>query len=557
MAALKLRLWWVAVALLVWSPHTQCKTFTPEDIRDAMMSLVHMMRLLEDKLERHEYREKALGDQVKKMLLGLDKKHRALEPLKGMISRLDERLSNVETILLQKEEREKSTQKKTNEALESLQKSIQTLTTTVVTNMKPTKATIEDNLTTSEDTIDRRLDITDAKLDAVKIEMQGLKTSLNKDALRAVCLEFASDVNPFEKHISEAEKLLNRYELKLNEYNVTTKGQTDVVTLNEVSLADEAWHNEMAEVMKRQESEIKKIRQLLSDAESMWKDLSRKTDLQLSSNQTLEAIAKAVEDIKENEENAASKITKKVREMSEKLGGTNEDIQKSLTQSNTLTERAYGDISTSFETLRTEMQTLRKNEHVILATADNVIANKKHIDNAIHLILADVRELIHMQSKNTNRTVHERFDKIESSIVDNQVGAFTNITGKIESEMSQVWRQIGVMYSQLTANKVVLDKLSEQNDNYVNSSSTTMSKVKEEVDDISTRIVELGSNLNYALGRLSLVSQEFGQISSGLADVLGSLKGEILNVKTKLEEHDVADPGPGPHVILEKKTIPN
>lgn len=55
--------------------------------------------------------------------------------------------------------------------------------------------------------------------------------------------------------------------------------------------------------MKRQESEIKKIRQLLSDAESMWKDLPRKADLQLSSNQTLDAIAKAVEDIKETEEN--------------------------------------------------------------------------------------------------------------------------------------------------------------------------------------------------------------------------------------------------------------
>lgn len=60
-----------------------------------------MMRLSEDRLERHEFREKALGDQLKKMLIGLDKKHRALEPLKGMISRLDDRLSNVETILLQ------------------------------------------------------------------------------------------------------------------------------------------------------------------------------------------------------------------------------------------------------------------------------------------------------------------------------------------------------------------------------------------------------------------------------------------------------------------------
>lgn len=66
-----------------------------------MLSLVHMFRTSEDKLERHEYREKALGDQLKRMLSGLEKKHRALEPLKGMISRLDERLSNVETILLQ------------------------------------------------------------------------------------------------------------------------------------------------------------------------------------------------------------------------------------------------------------------------------------------------------------------------------------------------------------------------------------------------------------------------------------------------------------------------
>lgn len=68
-----------------------------------MLSIVHLLRLSEDKLERHEFREKALGEQIKKMLNGLDKKHRALEPLKGMISRLDERLSNVETILLRAE----------------------------------------------------------------------------------------------------------------------------------------------------------------------------------------------------------------------------------------------------------------------------------------------------------------------------------------------------------------------------------------------------------------------------------------------------------------------
>lgn len=75
--------------------------FRHEDIRDAMLSLVHMLRASEDKLERHEFREKALGEQLKKALAGLDKRHRSLDPLKGAISRLDERLSNVETILIQ------------------------------------------------------------------------------------------------------------------------------------------------------------------------------------------------------------------------------------------------------------------------------------------------------------------------------------------------------------------------------------------------------------------------------------------------------------------------
>lgn len=72
-----------------------------EDIRDAMLSLVHIVRASEDKLERHELREKALGDQLKKMMAGLEKKHRNLETLKGTISRLDDRLYNVENIFLQ------------------------------------------------------------------------------------------------------------------------------------------------------------------------------------------------------------------------------------------------------------------------------------------------------------------------------------------------------------------------------------------------------------------------------------------------------------------------
>lgn len=46
----------------------------------------------------------------------------------------------------------------------------------------------------------------------------------------------------------------------------------------------------------------------------------------------------------------------KLREMGDRLVATNEDVQRSLTQSNTMTERAYNDIARSYETLRTEVK---------------------------------------------------------------------------------------------------------------------------------------------------------------------------------------------------------
>lgn len=547
MALRYLSAWCVVLGLLLCSSHTHCRNVTHEDIRDAMLSLVHMFRTSEDKLERHEYREKALGDQLKKMLSSIDKKHRALEPLKGMISRLDERLSNVETILLQKEEREKSTQRKTNEALDGIQKSLQSLTATVTKNLKPSSGStaLENNLTTNDDVLVRRLDDTDTKIDAVKKEIENLKNSLSKDSLRAICLEMASNVNPLEKHISEAEKLLNKYELKLNEYNGNvSKVPTDFVPLSEVSLADEAWHSKMTEVMERQEKEIKKIQQLLSDAESMWKDLPRLADLRGTVNQTLEAIGKVRNDLTENIEKSVGKVTTKLREMNERLMATNEDIQRSLTQGNTMTERAYNDISRSYDILRNEVQTLSKNEHVMLQTADNVIATKKRIDYGVHQILLEVGELVKIQSRNLNKTINERFDNIETTIVENQTGALTNLSSKIESEMSQVWRQIGIMYQQLTASKMSLDKLTEQTEQYVNGSATTMDNMKDKVGMITTRMTEVDDNLNYLLGRLSLVTQEFNQIKTGLGDALDKVKTSFLTVQEKLK-----DAGPGPHNI--------
>lgn len=62
---------------------------------------------------------------------------------------------------------------------------------------------------------------------------------------------------------------------------------------------------------------------------------------------------------------------------------------------------------------------------------------------------------------------------------------------------------------------------------------------------------EVDENLNYLLGRLSLVTQEFNQIKSGLASALDSIRKSFLELQGQ-----VTDLGPGPNPIPEEPPSP-
>ena len=57
-----------------------------------------------------------------------------------------------------------------------------------------------------------------------------------------------------------------------------------------------------------------------------------------------------------------------------------------------------------------------------------------------------------------------------------------------------------------------------------------MDSMEGKVGQITGRMSEVDDNLNYLLGRLSLVTQEFNQIKSGLGQALDSIKSSFKAV---------------------------
>lgn len=66
-----------------------------------MLSLVHMMRENTEKLERHEARERQLGEQLKKTISVLTKRMSVVDAIKLQLTKLDEKVMGIEQLISQ------------------------------------------------------------------------------------------------------------------------------------------------------------------------------------------------------------------------------------------------------------------------------------------------------------------------------------------------------------------------------------------------------------------------------------------------------------------------
>lgn len=232
-----------------------------------------------------------------------------------------------------------------------------------------------------------------------------------------------------------------------------------------------------------------------------------------------------------------SKTAERIKESKEAF----DDVSVSLSEFTTLGETFFIDSQKATGDLSTKLDSITTLEKIMLETANNVLETKRRFEYGIHQIILEVGDVM----KTANNSMQKRLNELNDGILENHNAALVNLSSKIETEMSQVWRQIGIMYQEISSSKTILDRLQEQTELYVNGTVTTMDSMEGKVGLITNRMQEVDSNLNYLLGRLSLVTQEFNQIKFGLGEALDNIRSSFMTVQEKVKQNV----GPGPHQI--------
>ncbi|OAD57557.1 hypothetical protein WN48_01735 [Eufriesea mexicana] len=488
------------------------REITHEDIKDAMLSLAHIMRENTEKLERHEARERQLGEQLKKAIAVLTKRISTIDSLTLQLTKLDEK----------RDERERIQMQKTVDSLENLENRLVGWLTDIenkvseVNSRSDTTLPSFDNsfhiiskLNDSELMLMERISKTESLLKSEAIELKKA-TNFQSGTIQALLTE----IQDIGSRLSDLEVSLE----KVKEQSQNIKEKLQEPKFDSISNI----HNYA--------SVLPSIQKLLEDTSDQIKKLPQITELQILHNETQMLLQETKHALKDT-------VT----------SGVN-DIENKLTKTKDETKDTIGvlrmDLANNAEHVNQELNDLEKGQSVMVSMADHVLDTKKRVEYGVHQILLEVGDLVKAQGININNTLNQRFNGISNDIMDNQNGALANLTTKMEQEMNQVWRQINVMYQQMTESAKALDKLHKQNEEYVNGTTSTMGRMENKVSVITKRMIEIDENLNYLLGKLALVTYEFDQIKTGLGNALDNIKASFKEVQDKT--NDLRHPGPYP-----------
>lgn len=401
-----------------------------EQVRDGLLSLVHSYSQLENKLDRHEQRERALGEIIKRGLQALQKGQKIFDPMQGSYVRLEDRVGQIETLLLGLDEKFNE-QSKFHRVIDSMEKFM------TAHSRAPSNS---DKL----NELSNQVEDLSVNVKGLRQEVDSLRTQYDSNS-RAAQSSLQNIENNVAKKLDESANRIGRIQDSLNRIGGTRADG------NEDSISRDLQY-------------IKSnIGSHACGSGNGGSDSIDKEFLTSLNNQTLDAISDMRHEVLTASDKSYAKTVTKLKETAAALDAELKNIGEGCDGTDS------------------KLNEFHKLEQMLAQMGDNVLSIKRNMEFNVHAITLEVSDAIKANSKEMAASVGDKFEAINETIWNNHNGAITNLTSKIETEVSQVWRQIGIMYQEVSSSKDALNKLQELTTSYVNGTVETMDHMEGKV----------------------------------------------------------------------------
>ncbi|KAH8314552.1 hypothetical protein KR059_012423 [Drosophila kikkawai] len=512
---------------------------TNEELRGTIQSLIYSYNQLDNKLERHEHRERALGELLKKALQSLQKGQKSLEPINGIFGRLDDRVSQIETMLITQEEKYNTQSERFSQATEHMFKWMREndecfkrppLSSKLIAAPAPVTApTIPKEFLEEQQRVNKLLLEEIQKLSA---SVASLKESSQKAAVQT---QQNFDTLP------KGQELLAQIEAKLQQHSEAAASVTTAAPPK-----NDEFEAQLLKTLNNLEGKVSQLSEKAqSPAAPVGLNEKDRAYIQELNNETLNALAQLKND------NLASQKSA-LRETTERMQQTEANIQADVRQLTTDVETLNKYLTSANESnskLTEGLEALGKFNNIMMTNSEVVLDTQRKVEFGTLNVVQRVGKLLGEQVAQLTELLKERFSALDGTIVGTQQEANKNLSGLLETELSQVWHRIEIMAGEISQSREMLGVIQSASDGYINSTLATMMGLGGKVEETKKHMIDMDENLNYLLGKLSLMSSEFANIKKGLADSLEDLRNSFHLL------HERMPTGPGPHTIDKNKYL--
>lgn len=260
------------------------------------------------------------------------------------------------------------------------------------------------------------------------------------------------------------------------------------------------------------------------------------------SNQTLAKIEEIKNDLLVDSEKSLFKATSRNGEHFKQLGDSMEDVNRNLADSAEENEKLYKLINSSSTDLLTKLEVIDKFNNVLLVNSEYVLDTQRKVEFSSQKVIQKINDIIEKVVVELDTGIQKRFDSVDTSLLKNHVESVANLSSTIETEISQIWRQIEILNGDVADSRDILDKLHGGTEVYMNGTKTTMNGIEKDMLMVKDRTIDVQENLNDLLKRMSFINEDFKRMKHDLDTAFKEMRGNFKN--------DVPR-GPGPHRINE------